>query len=370
MADIAHQLRSTDASLTYIFSAASYCTAEFEQSLKKYPNLGIVVGCSSEGEFSQLGYLTHSMCAVSLPRKLFSVAVTPIENVKNFRLQDASHIINSLKGSMGAGFFDAASSQMFAILLANGQAQNEERLCAALGAELSGIPLVGGTAGDNWIQNHDAPATNSQVLINGRFHSDCAVIALIHSKLRFRTYLHSHYQPTNRRAVITAMSSEHRTVSEMDGQPAIETYATLCGLGGENPSFSDFSRWPAMVKIGGQSYPRGPLGPTPDGGIRFACAMDEGVVISIAEPGDMVNMLQRFMTKIERQLGKPALILGFNCAARQHEMNQLGVRPQIEDLIRRYNILGFSTLGEQFNTIHVNNSFTCVAFGSELNDKK
>jgi len=107
---------------------------------------------------------------------------------------------------------------------------------------------------------------------------------------------------------------------------------------------------------------------TDDGGIRFACAMDEGVVLNIAEPGDMVEMLKDFLADIESQLGTPSLILGFNCAARQFEMDQLGIRPQIAKLMQRYNVLGFSTLGEQYNTIHANNSFTCVAFGSEIND--
>ena len=368
LADIARQLKSVDAALTYIFCASSYCSPELEQGLERYPNLGAVIGCSSEGEFSQLGFLTDSMCAVSLPRKFFSVAIAPIENVENFRLQDASHIVNSLKGSMGSRFRTADSSQMLAILLANGQAQNEERLCAALGAELSGIALVGGTAGDNWLLAQDESARNSQVLINGRFRNDCAVIALIHSRLKFKTCLHSHYKPTDRRAVITAMSSEHRTVNEIDGRPAVEAYASLCGLEEKNPSLSDFSRWPAIVKIGGQAFPRGPMSTTDDGGIRFACAMDEGVVFNIAEPGDMVEMLKDFLADIEHQLGMPSLILGFNCAARQFEMDQLGIRPQIAKLMRRYNVLGFSTLGEQYNTIHANNSFTCVAFGSEIID--
>ena len=270
---------------------------------------------------------------------------------------------------MGSRFRTAAPSQMLAILLANGQAKNEERLCAALGAELNEIPLVGGTAGDNWLLSQDEPAGNSQVLINGRFRKDCALVVLIHSRLKLKTYLHSHYKPTDRRAVITAMSSEHRTVNEIDGLPAVDAYAALCGLEKNNPSLSDFSRWPAIVKIGGQSFPRGPMGTTEDGGIRFACAMDEGVVINIAEPGDMVEELAGFFAEIERELGMPSLILGFSCAARQYEMNQQGIKPQIAELMQRYNVLGFSTLGEQYNTIHANNSFTCVAFGTELNDQ-
>ena len=368
LADLNRQLQSTDAALTFIFCASGYCTPELEECLKRYPNLGVIVGCSSEGEFSNLGYFNNSMCAVSLPRKLFSAAVAPIEDVRDFELQDASRIVNSLKGSMGSSFNSASSSQMLAILLANGQAQNEEKLCAALGAELGGIPLIGGTAGDDWLHNQDVPARNSQILVDGRFRNDCAVITLIHSEIKFKTFLHSHYQPTDRRAVITEMSGEHRTVREINGRPAAEAYADLCGLARGNPSLSDFSHWPAIVKIGGQSFPRGPQGVTKDGSVRFACAMDEGVVFNIAEPGDMLAMLKRFFVKIRKQIGPPSLVLGFSCAARQIEMDQLGIRPQVADIMRDNNVLGFSTLGEQYNTIHVNNSFACVAFGSELHD--
>jgi len=367
LADINQQLQPTDAALTFIFSSSRYCGHEFEHSLTRYPNLGVVVGCSSEGEFSPRGFFNDSVCAVSLPRRQFSAAVAPIEDVKRFELQDASYIVNSLKGSMGAKFNNANSPQMLAVLLANGQAQNEEKLCAALGAELSGIPLVGGTAGDNWLHNQDVPARNSKVLVDGRFRNDCAVIALIHSRLKFKTFLHSHYKPTERRAVVTAMASEHRMVREIDGRPAAEAYAALCGLTQGNPSLSEFSHWPAIVKIGGQSFPRGPQGTTKDGSLRFACAMDEGVVFSIAEPDDMKSMLEQFFDEIKRQIGPPSLVLGFNCAARQIEMDHLGIRPQIAEIMRNHNVLGFSTLGEQYNTIHVNNSFTCVAFGSESN---
>ncbi len=365
LADINRQLQSTDAALTFMFCASRFCGHEFEQCLTRYPSLGVVVGCSSEGEFSPSGFFNDSVCAVSLPRRLFSVAVASIEDVINFELQDASYIVNSLKGSMGGKFNNTNASQMLAILLANGQAQNEEKLCAALGAELSGIPLVGGTAGDNWLHNQDMPARNSQVLVDGRFRNDCAVITLIHSRLKFKTFLHSHYRPTDRRAVVTAMGPEHRMVREIDGRPAAEAYAALCGLTQRNPSLSDFSHWPAIVKIGGQSFPRGPQGVTEDGSIRFACAMDEGVVFSIAEPDDMKSMLERFFAEIRRQIGPPSLVLGFSCAARQIEMDQLGIRQEIADIMRNHNVLGFSTLGEQYNTIHVNDSFTCVAFGSE-----
>jgi hypothetical protein len=39
----------------------------------------------------------------------------------------------------------------------------------------------------------------------------------------------------------------------------------------------------------------------------------------------------------------------------------------ISDLYRRYNVAGFHTYGEQFNAMHLNQTFTGVAIGHRTN---
>jgi hypothetical protein len=41
-------------------------------------------------------------------------------------------------------------------------------------------------------------------------------------------------------------------------------------------------------------------------------------------------------------------------------MEQRGLTPRINTILASNRVVGFATLGEQFNTIHANNSFTCL----------
>jgi hypothetical protein len=59
-------------------------------------------------------------------------------------------------------------------------------------------------------------------------------------------------------------------------------------------------------------------------------------------------------------IGKPELVIGFDCAARTAYMEQRGLTSRITTVLASNRVVGFSTLGEQFNTIHANNSFTCL----------
>jgi hypothetical protein len=53
-----------------------------------------------------------------------------------------------------------------------------------------------------------------------------------------------------------------------------------------------------------------------------------------------------------------------NELARTAYMERQGLEQGIEALLRDHCVTGFSSLGEQFNTIHANNSFTCLGVAS------
>ena len=60
------------------------------------------------------------------------------------------------------------------------------------------------------------------------------------------------------------------------------------------------------------------------------------------------------------RIGAPELVIGVDCAARTAYMERQGLSKGIEALLQEHAVTGFSSLGEQFNTIHANNSFTCL----------
>ena len=46
-------------------------------------------------------------------------------------------------------------------------------------------------------------------------------------------------------------------------------------------------------------------------------------------------------------------------------MEQRGLTAPISQLLQAHAVTGFATLGEQFNSIHANNSFTCIGIGTK-----
>ena len=57
------------------------------------------------------------------------------------------------------------------------------------------------------------------------------------------------------------------------------------------------------------------------------------------------------------------MIIGCDCILRRLEMERKEVKSAISDILLRNKVVGFSTYGEQYNSMHVNQTFTGVAIG-------
>ena len=127
---------------------------------------------------------------------------------------------------------------------------------------------------------------------------------------------------------------------------------------------TDLAPFPLMIRIGGQYYARGAQRIYPDGTIEFACAIETGLVAAIGQPGDMVASLAGLFETMRTRIGPPDLVIGVDCAARTACMERQQLTPTIAELFERNHVAGFASLGEQFNTIHANNSFTCLGIAA------
>ena len=85
------------------------------------------------------------------------------------------------------------------------------------------------------------------------------------------------------------------------------------------------------------------------------------VVLRVARGGDMVANLADAFAGVVREIGVPAVVLGCDCVLRYLEIEQAQLRPAIDALLTRHNVVGFATYGEQYNAMHVNQTFTGVA---------
>ena len=124
-----------------------------------------------------------------------------------------------------------------------------------------------------------------------------------------------------------------------------------------------FAAYPLAVKVGGEYFCRSIRRMNADGSLTFFCAIDEGVVLTLAQPRDIVETTRNDLARLDAALGGIDLIIGFDCVLRRLDAESRQVRQGICDLYRRYDVVGFETYGEQYKAMHLNQTFTGIAIG-------
>ncbi len=315
-------------------------------------------GCSTSGEIVPGGYRQNTLSAISFDREAFSCVSRKIEGLKEFGFQQARDLVLSMQWELRAKAPASNSTNTFVLLLIDSLSQAEEFVAAALGNELGTIHLVGGSSGDNW------QLQRTPVLYGGKFHDDSAVILLVHTTLEFRHYNFHNFIPSDRRGVITSATPTRRLVHEINGVVAVKEYARLCGLDEGTIDQETLALHPAIITVGDRAYPRGFLRILDDGSIQSACAIDEGVVFRVATQLDYVEQLTTAFKRMRYDLGEQLTVLGFECAARRQLVEQYQLQAAVFAQFDACNVWGFSCMGEQSNSLNMNNSFNCLAFST------
>ena len=175
---------------------------------------------------------------------------------------------------------------MFGLLLIDGLSILEEQVIALLHNQFEGISIIGGSAGD------DLQFQATKVFSDGQFISDAALFTLFETTLPFHVFKTQHFQPTDKKLVITDADPVNRMVTEINGEPAAQEYARMLGLKIEELTPPVFSKYPVMLKIGDEWYVRSIQKANEDGSLTFFCAIDVGLVLTVAKGIDFVSTLQ------------------------------------------------------------------------------
>jgi len=322
-----------------------------------------VSGCSTSGEIGPLGLMQGGIVFVAFPEAGFRLMSEVILDVANGGVERASEIARRLRIQMIGGASRAAKENVFALVLVDGLSNAEEALSAALHWSLDDIELIGGSAGDGMVFDRTALIHRGQLIRRG------ALIFVIETTLPFRIFKTQNFEPTPVKLVVTAADSENRTVYELNAEPAAREYAAAIGALPEDLGPLDFASYPLVVKVGGNYYCRSIRAMNPDGSLSFFCAIDEGLVFTVARPRDMLRTTQEALEKIDSLLGGTDFVLGFDCILRRIDAESRQVRNKVEEIYRRYGVAGFHTYGEQFNAMHLNQTLTGVAFATSIDTR-
>jgi hypothetical protein len=227
-----------------------------------------------------------------------------------------------------------------------------------LGSALGDLPLVGGSAGD------DLEFRDTRVLVDGAFVADTAVLLLWVTTLPFALVKTQHFAAGEQRLVITRASPERRLVHEINGRPAAEEYSRLIGVSRDALGPELFSNHPLMLRFGGEYYVRSIQKVCGDGTLTFYCAIDEGVVLRLAHGENLVENLADAFAAARRAVPDPVLTIGCDCILRRVEIASKQIEAPVNRILAEHRVVGFSTYGEQYGSLHVNQTFTGVMLGS------
>lgn len=344
--------------LTVVFASADH---DLDTLGRELAARGIqrVVGASTGRTIGPRGFEAGGVSGFHLPAGRFAAADIVLQDVATIGLPELRASVHRLRLELARGP-GGALPHRFALLLADAEARSEERLAAVLGMELTGVPLIGGSAGDLYFNPLGAPSGGTPLLHPARARRGAAILCMVASASPVVAYCHNHYLHSESKFVITDADPARRLVREIDGRPALEVYAAACGLRKTTRESVAFAPFPLMIRIGGHYYPRGMQRIYADGALEFACALEPGLVVALGKPGDMLASLGGLFGAMRAQIGAPELVIGVDCAARTACMEREGLTRGIESVLRANAVTGFASLGEQFNTMHANNSFTCL----------
>ncbi|WP_027061530.1 FIST signal transduction protein [Mesorhizobium loti] len=314
-------------------------------------------GCSTAGEITPQGLEEGHMLAMLLPSVAFTAVSTMVDNLSSSGMDRITGEVEALRRTLRGRVGVEQTSNTFALCFIDGLSYAEEAVSSAIHWRLDDIPLLGGSAGD------DLKFETTRLISNGRVTSDSAIIVLISTEIPFHVFKTDNFVPTDEKLVVTASDADHRIVREFNATNAAEEYAASVGIVPQTLTPLSFASHPVVVKVGGEYYCRSIQKMHPDGSLSFFCAIDDGVVLSIAQPKDMVESTRAALREVEERLGGIDMILGFDCVLRRLDARNRQVFRDISELYRVNKVIGFGTYGEQYRSMHLNQTFTGIAFG-------
>lgn len=354
--DLARQLLHPHLGCVLFFCSAEYPLERLATALEQHFGGVMLLGCTTAGEISAQGYGRGCISALGLDLRTFAVDCTLIQALDSFSLVEAQQAVERMLGYCRQVNLAPIKEHTFALTMLDGLSSREELVLNTLSAALGSIPHFGGSAGDD---NH---LSHTHVYYQGRFLTGAAVVVMINTWLDFEVFTTHHLKPTDSKLVVTAADSVSRTVLELNAEPAAEEYARLVGVSLDALRAEHFALNALAVRIRDQFYVRSIQRVNADRSLTFYCAVDTGIVLTAMTPGELLPNLRLQFEQLRQRLGEPVLILGCDCFLRRMEAELRGEDQRMSDFLAANRVIGFNTYGEQFNGMHINQTFTGVAF--------
>lgn len=356
--EIAPQIRQDNLCLVILFFSSGYRTADFTAALTEHLPDVLVAGCSTAGEINERGYQQNSLCALSFSSDYFSVSYAFYETLSELNLKEWYDTSLGLHSQHNTRYQLVDDRRTFSLLFTDGLCRKEEPLVRMIANAIAGIPLIGGSAGDN------GHFEQTFVLHNHQLYSDCALQLLITTTLPFTLFKSQNIRAAEQRMVVTEALPEQRTIIEINGLPAATEYARHLGLDDPHQLTDELlAAHPVVVVMGDDAYVRSIQKVNDDLSLTFYCAIDTGIVIRVGKSFDLMTSLQDSLDQARKKVNRIQTTLMFDCIMRRIELDEKALLQEASGILQAYHPVGFSTYGEQWNGLHVNQTCTGLVLG-------
>ncbi|MBU3030386.1 FIST N-terminal domain-containing protein [Paracoccus marinaquae] len=339
--------------LVLLFTAASTDLPALLRRARELLPATEIAGCSTGGELCEEGYADGRIVAIGFPAASFAaetILIDPVDTVDSrvvvAQLQRARQSLHRRAGDF---------AHELGILMVDGLSGREEHLIASLAGGLGPVPVVGGSAGDGRTYRR------TQVFVAGAIHDRAAVLCLLRVGTPLKTFSFDCTRPSRTQMVVTSADPQSRAVLRINDEPAAPEYARLAGVPLESLGPEVFATRPVLVRAGGRHHVRSIQHVGADGALVFFGAIAEGMVLTLSEQSDIAAHLDEALKGLKQE-GDPSLVLAFDCLFRRIDAESRQKSREVSQILRENKVAGFSTYGEQFGAMHVNQTFTGVAF--------
>jgi hypothetical protein len=316
-----------------------------------------IIGCTSAGNIGPQGYTRTGITAISLSGGGLRARTIPVGE-----LTGPMPGADRTSGDLAALHDMWDASDGFAVLLVDGLSKREDRLAALLMAALGDVPIIGGSAGGDLGFNRTA------VFCDGHFVDNGATLTMVALDAPFELFRVQHCEPTEIVLVATDATPHQRIIRAFNGRPAAQVYAEAIGHRVEDLGPEIFSTHPLMLLAAGGTWVRSISGALPDGSFNMLAAVDVGDVLRIGRPVGILETLDERLSAVSADLGDVGGVLAFDCVLRRLEFEARGSDAEAGRLLAGHRVAGFSTYGEQFNGMHMNQTMVAVAFGAAMRE--
>lgn len=356
-AQLAEGLLGESLGFVLFFCSAEYDLEGLEKAIARHFQDVPVVGCTTAGEITPDGYGQGCITAVGFCNHTFSICAKVVDDLDHFTFLEAQQVVAELVQQCQSRDVAPIKGHSFALTLVDGLSSLEERFLVTLNSAFGSIPNFGGSAGD------DELLANTHVFCGGRFHTGAAVVVLINTPCRFDVFTTHHMVQGGEKLVVTRADCEQRRVYELNAEPAALEYARAVGIPVEELNNMVFALNPIGVRIGNEYFVRSIQQVHDDMSLTFYCAVENGIVMTVLDPVDLLDDLTHELRRINSAMGETRLVIGCDCFLRRVELDHRGLKDQGSRILRDNKVIGFNTYGEQIGGMHINQTFTGVAIG-------